>query len=354
MPCADADTVQSMRAKGPVRVLVLLLAVSLPPVLTVSAHHGPQAKDVVAVATNQTYNMACQPASGQQVCTDQLRVVNRRATITPDMGPLESVTTTVNAVIPLGNSVVYTMQPSDQTWNMDLHWVGCADADAVGAFIADLGSPSSLAKTLDPTVAGECAISGLLALPPPTGGPAIYTITSRVLPPAFPTPTPTPTQIPTPTPTPKPTATPTTATARPTATPGATATRTATGSATESESASASESATASASATSGETPEQSVLGITFTPEPSSAPPAPAGGGDEWAGSVPSAGEISTDATKLAGSGLAALLLLLAMGFIGELFNNTFESNYDRILAGWRKSWLSRLAKAFSGLWGGH
>jgi hypothetical protein len=41
------------------------------------------------------------------------------------------------------------------------------------------------------------------------------------------------------------------------------------------------------------------------------------------------------------------------MGFIGELFNNTFESNYDRILAGWQKSWLGKVGKAFSGLWGG-
>lgn len=56
---------------------------------------------------------------------------------------------------------------------------------------------------------------------------------------------------------------------------------------------------------------------------------------------------------KLAGSGLAALLLLLAMGFIGELFNNTFEANYDRILAGWQKSWLGKVGRAFSGLWGG-
>lgn len=83
------------------------------------------------------------------------------------------------------------------------------------------------------------------------------------------------------------------------------------------------------------------------------APPAPAGGGGDWAGSVPSAGDVSTNGANLAGSALAALLLLLAMGFIGELFNNTLESNYDRILAGWRKSWLGRIGKAFSGLWGG-
>ena len=95
------------------------------------------------------------------------------------------------------------------------------------------------------------------------------------------------------------------------------------------------------------------MAGIFFTPEPSAAAPASAGGADDWERSVPSAGAVSTNGANLAGSALAALLLLLAMGFIGELFNNTFESNYDRILAGWRRSWLGRLGKAFSGLWGG-
>lgn len=103
-------------------------------------------------------------------------------------------------------------------------------------------------------------------------------------------------------------------------------------------------------------TPEQSVLAFTFTAEPSSAPPAPAGGGgggNDWAGSVPSANQVSTDGVKLAGSAIAALLLLLAMGFIGELFNDTFEGNYDRILAWWQRSWLGKVGKAFGGLWGG-
>ena len=67
---------------------------------------------------------------------------------------------------------------------------------------------------------------------------------------------------------------------------------------------------------------------------------------------MPVAGEVSTDATKMAGSALAALLLL-SMGFIGELFNNTMETNYDRIIGWWQKSWLGRIGHAFSGLLGG-
>jgi hypothetical protein len=95
------------------------------------------------------------------------------------------------------------------------------------------------------------------------------------------------------------------------------------------------------------------VAGATFSPEPSVGPGAPDEGGSGWAGSVPLAGEVSTDATRMAGSALAALLLLLAMGFIGEMFNNTMENNYDRILGWWQKSWLGRIGHAFSGLWGG-
>ena len=96
------------------------------------------------------------------------------------------------------------------------------------------------------------------------------------------------------------------------------------------------------------------MAGIAFTPEPSVGPPAPAGNINGWAASIPSAGQVSTDPGTLASSAMVAMLLLLVMGFIGELFNNTFQSNYDRIITGWQKSWLGRLAKALSGTWGGN
>lgn len=350
----DPDTVPFMRAKGPLRVLVLLLAASLLPATAVLATHNPQVSQVVAVASNpQTYAMSCKAGSNQQVCTSTLRLyVSRMAVITPASGPLASVTTTVNATVNPTTNLPYSMSAADQTWNIDLHEVGCASADEVGAFIANLGLSSAGETKLGPLKAGECDIEGSLTIPV-TGAPAYYTVTSRELSSAFPTPTPTPTPQPTPTPTLKPTATP-----RPTATPTArstapvkpTAGSTATAMAVASELVSASESASASAV----NTPEQSVLGIVFTPQPSSAPAAPAGdGGGGWAGSVPSANKVSTDPVKLAGSGLAALLLLLAMGFIGELFNDTFEGNYDRILAWWQTSWVGRIGRAFGGLWGG-
>ena len=72
-----------------------------------------------------------------------------------------------------------------------------------------------------------------------------------------------------------------------------------------------------------------------------------------WPGSIPGAGDVSTKAADLGISALAALLLLVVMGFIGELFNNTMETNYDRILAWWQKSWLGRAGRRMGGLFGG-
>ncbi len=336
---SDADTVQSMRAKGPLRVLVMLLAVSLLPALAVRATHEPSTAHVIATA--QSLFMECFADVGQVTCLGSSQGGPRNATITPASGPLAKVTTEVTAL--LLRTGGWSMHADDVSFNKTLHTVGCNDGKAVGTFvdsIAGLSQPGSIPAR----PVGECSMAGELfvytALP-------YYRITATLLPSAF-----SPTPSPTPKPTLKPTATPT-ATPKPTSKPTAAATATATATTSASESASSSATASESVAASPSGTPEQSVAGITFTPEPSSAPPAPAGGGDDWAGSVPSAGDTSTDGANLAGSALAALLLLLAMGFIGELFNNTFEANYDRILAGWRKSWLGRFGKKFSGLWGG-
>ncbi len=68
---------------------------------------------------------------------------------------------------------------------------------------------------------------------------------------------------------------------------------------------------------------------------------------------MPGAGDVSTKPADLGGSALAAGLMLVVMGFIGELFNNTMETNYDRILAWWQKSWVGRLGRALGGPFGG-
>ena len=83
---------------------------------------------------------------------------------------------------------------------------------------------------------------------------------------------------------------------------------------------------------------------------PEGAPDKGVGG---WPGSIPGAGDVSTKPADLGGSAAAALMMLVAMGFIGELFNNTMETNYDRILAWWKKSWVGRIGRGVGGLFGG-
>jgi hypothetical protein len=350
-----------MRAKGPIRVLVLLLAVSLLPTMAVLAHHGPTAADVLAKA--QSLGMGCESTSTEIDCTGGPASPNESPStvIEPASGPLTQVVTRVNA----HTNGIHDFSLANRDWFAAIHEVGCADSQpeeaAVRQFMDKLAAQfepsSSGGGTYGPLVVGECSMKGSLLQPDPRL-PWYWEVTSNTRLSAFPTPT--PTASPTPSPTPKPTATPRpTATPTPTATPKPgvtpqptvvpTAAATPTAPANASESVSASATATASASTT----PEQTVAGVIFTPEPSSAPPGAAGRGNDWEASVPSASDVSTDGANLAGSALAALLLLLAMGFIGELFNNTFEANYDRILAGWNKSWLGRLGRAFGGLWGG-
>jgi hypothetical protein len=60
---------------------------------------------------------------------------------------------------------------------------------------------------------------------------------------------------------------------------------------------------------------------------------------------------VSADGGAIGGSLLLALLLLLIIGFAGELFNNTVESNYSEIAGWFRKGPLPRLASV--GAWFG-
>ena len=184
-----------------------------------------------------------------------------------------------------------------------------------------------------------------------------FIVQSDILPSAAsPTPSPTPAPTAVPTATPKPTlkATPTLApgTARPTGTPvGTVAAATPTAAATATESGTAGQSAGATPTET--DTPEQSVAGATFVPGQSDAPGALEPGDGGWAGSVATVGQVSTDGGTIGVSALAALLLLILMGFVGELFNNTMETNYDRIVSWWSTSWLGRIGRRFSGFFGG-
>ena len=88
------------------------------------------------------------------------------------------------------------------------------------------------------------------------------------------------------------------------------------------------------------------MAGITFEPGPTIVPldvSAPVQAG--WASSVPSMADVSIDPSAIGASALLALALLLFMGFVGELFNNTVKANYDVLMGWWERSALGRILR---------
>jgi len=320
------------------RVLALLLVLTVIPVALAHANHSPIAAQVVAKA--ESLGMVCTVSATQADCVELPSDFprGRQAVIRPPSGNLSDVTTGVWA---WSNGHAHDLLPEDRAWLIALQTVGCADEGNVAKFVdgmvAALGD-SQVNGSYGPIALNECFLYGILEMPTRVGctyAYGCYTVTGTILPGAFPTPTPLPptpppvvTPTPSPTPSPTPTATPT---PTPSPTPTATPTRTPRPSA----------------------TPEQTVAGITFAPEPSLPPPDIAGDPIGWAASVHDAADISTDPAAMGVSALLAVLLLLFMGFVGELFNNTVKAHYDEISGWWRKGLLGRLAAAWSALWKG-
>ena len=92
--------------------------------------------------------------------------------------------------------------------------------------------------------------------------------------------------------------------------------------------------------------PTQEVAAATDVPAPSAPPPgapAPPPHRPTFPESVASISEVNADIGPLGASLAVALLLLLIIGFAGELFNNTVENNYDVIAAWFKKSPLGRI-----------
>src|SRR4029077_14674840 len=58
--------------------------------------------------------------------------------------------------------------------------------------------------------------------------------------------------------------------------------------------------------------------------------------------------DVSTDTGAIGGSLLLALLMLLIIGFAGELFNNTVENNYS-VISGWLKKGPLGMLRNFGG-----
>jgi len=311
------------------RVLALLLALAVLPFALVRAGGGAAAEELVYKATF-SYAMSCADANPDWSCAVGSQTSTWQATFRPQSGPVTQITTQAF-------ETADGMDAASQAMMVDFIDAVCLDPNNIPVYVRNVGSLTSEGIWPKQTLA-LCELSGGLITtarlpsywvtavvfgPPPTPPPT-------PAPPTPPPPTPPPVVTPTPSPTPSPTPTATpSATPRPSPTPRASPSRTPRPSA----------------------TPEQTVAGITFAPEPSLPPPDIARDPTGWAASVHDPADVSTDPAAMGVSALLAVLLLLFMGFVGELFNNTVKAHYDEISGWWQKGLIGRLAAAWSGLW---
>ncbi|MEO5704142.1 MAG: FGLLP motif-containing membrane protein [Candidatus Limnocylindrales bacterium] len=298
-------------------------------------------------ATTAPYNMTCTPSAVDVLCNAPASRLHPlwKAKITPASGQEDT----------LGTSASTGQLPLDATsraWMIDMHTLACGNQKGVDAFVNAVADLTKSAN-LGPANIGNCTFTGQLVAPGTTV--PVYVVNSVFVPPpptptAGPTaspaptakPTPMPTPMPTPKPTPKPTAAPTLA---PTASSASTASATPAPSVAPSASPSVAPSDTPSAAptATPSATPASTpVNGVEQTPAPP--PSAPPGASSPTPGptaptfdqSVLGVTDVNEDPAAIGGSLLLALLMLLIIGFAGELFNNTVENNYTEI-SGWFK-----------------
>ncbi|HET9851271.1 MAG TPA: FGLLP motif-containing membrane protein [Candidatus Limnocylindrales bacterium] len=322
--------------------------------------------DVVAL-TKGTYEQTCAALTASVRCTGpSSRVHMWEALISPLKGPVVSLRT---------DSAIFGAPPLDvesRTWMNALHGLVCGDDKGVAAFVAKvaaLGKPATVAAE----TVGICRMSGSMSLNAQDR--ELYRVTSAIR--VQPTPTPEPTASPAPTasPTSRPTIAPTgQPTVKPTSPPtprpttnatakavptGPTPTAASSGSVGPSPSVRPSPSPEATveptpAPATPGPTPSTDPGAATLEPIPAATePPGAAGATPEpslpaWEESVLGIVDVNADGDAIGGSLLLALLLLLVVGFIGELFNNTVENNYHEIAGWFRKGPLGRARAALT------
>jgi hypothetical protein len=330
--------------RAPRRTVLALIAVTALAVAVPGAALAAKVADLVNLATG-TYGMQCTPSATDVTCAAPATRFHPEwhARITPASGDEETLdTVAITGQLPLDTN--------SRSWMTGMHQAACGNPKGVGNFVDAVGNLTK-SGSVGPATIGNCTFNGSLSAPGTTV--PRYLVTSKVLPPPPPTPTPlvtpSPTPAVTPAPTPKVTVKPT-----PTVEPSEVAL------------ASASLAPTPTATAAPSPSPSPSVAvgpaGPTATPasEPTTAPPTspPTGG----AGGTPTStfptfsqsvagitDAVNTDGGAVGGSILLALLLLLIIGFAGELFNNTVENNYS-VIVGWYSkgpigramSWLSR------------
>jgi outer membrane biosynthesis protein TonB len=309
--------------------LALLAALGWPAIA-----RAAKVEDLVATAIQQ--GLSCQPpGSGYVFCSQTTRVANSTVLIRPETGQEEDLETTVQP--PQG---VTALDAASIDFMATMHAAACGAPNAVHAYVEEVGKLDQLGSVPGRSI-GTCAFTG--GYEPAIEGPPYYVVRSRYVEPPPPTPTPEPT--------PKPTKKPPTPTVEPTATPKLSPTPALTLSPTP----------TVVPSPTPAppdpvptpprptELPTQQVAAATDVPGATAPPPAAPGppppGPHTFAGSVVALTELNTEPAALGGSLLLALLLLLIVAFVGELFNNTVENNYDVIAAWFRKGPLGSLRR---------
>ena len=324
------------------RRLILLATLALTAALAWPALvHAATVEDLAALAKQQGMN--CEPpANGYVYCFTTTRVppTNRTVLIRPETGQELELEVTVQ---PLQGATPLDAASIDFLATM--HTAACGAPNGVHAFAAEVGGLDKPGKVPERSI-GTCRFSG--GYEPAIEGAPYYVVRSNYVEPPPPTPEPTPEPTkkppkPTPEPTPEPTAEPT---------PKLTPSPSPSPSPTPGLSPSPSPALPSLAPTPAGPTaqPTQQVAAATDIPDESDPPPAAPGQAPPleprtFAGSVAAVTDLNTEPTALVGSLLLALLLLLIVGFIGELFNNTVENNYDEIAGWFRKGPLGALRR---------
>jgi hypothetical protein len=342
-----------MRVPRSVPLLSLLLTILA---LVVPSVAGAATSAQVRTLTQSTYGQTCADQATDVLCTGPVsRIHDWRARISPISGDVTDLFT---------GSVLFVKGPLDtesRTWMADLHTTVCGDAAGITAFIGKVATLPGPGTGVGPETHGICTISGDLVLN--TLDRYDYRVTSNVkpAPTILPTPTTAPTAAPTPTASPKATPTATivaggTPTPAPshTALPSPTATVAPSASPTLVPSASATLAPSAMPPPNLEPTPGPIVAPVASGPVPTEAIGGiGGGGGPEPSPSLPTFSQsvlgltsVNTEAGAIGGNLLLALLLLLIIGFAGELFNNTVENNYSEISGWFRKGPLGWLRRA--------
>jgi hypothetical protein len=365
-----------VRVPSSVRRLALLLAVAA--ALVPAVAEGATGIGALSLRSyvEKTWSLSCSSASPWWDCRDGKFQTWVR--FLPETGPVTRLEIRIIA------SQGLPMDPGYQTMMTDILRAVCAPGN-VGAYVAEIAKLTFPGQSTPEVTITGCRLNGgrtILRTYPDHH----YVTADVVAPPPTPTPTaaPTPSSSPSPSPTASPTAAPSGGATSPPGTaptptpatsqaPGATTGPSAGAGATESPAVGASpstdpsvEPSTSAAAATPGTgataSPTGPGEGGTTAPTPS---PGDAGAGGAvasrpperssaaWTHSVSEASGVKADAGTTSVAALAVLFLLFAMGFVGELFNNTLESNYERILSWWKNGPIGRRVRGLRGGLGG-